>query len=204
MKKIKNTDRGFYWLNKAAYSNVDREPEFCIGLYPDNGKNGTDGEMTITWTKLDANKSHPKLNCYFDYLTMLVSFKDVLEAFAKAMDQDGYLSEEQVRDVLLQCNFKDLTQYKNTDLDIALPPPQQHIIEVTCLKNNKGPVIRSYYYDQELPIPYTNSPGSITASLDSALQYLQKNGFNILSYCVGKRQEIYHIVTDTFKPIVNQ
>jgi hypothetical protein len=80
--------------------------------------------------------------------------------------------------------------------------PQQHIIEVSGGK--KAVTLRSYYHDQEITIPFNSEPGTVTASLDTALDYLIKKGFKIVSKCVGKRQEIYHIVTDTFKQLVKQ
>lgn len=93
------------------------------------------------------------------------------------------------------------------DWDIALDiqkqsPQQSHVIEVTALRNGAATVLKSYYYDQELTIPFTNEPGAITFTLDTAKKYMENNGFNIVSVCAGKRQEVCYIVSDTFKPLV--
>lgn len=79
---------------------------------------------------------------------------------------------------------------------------QQHVIEVTYLLKPQLVLLRSYYFDQEILTPLNNEPGSITPAVETAQKFLEKRGFEIVSYCTSKARTINYIVTNTFKPFV--
>lgn len=85
----------------------------------------------------------------------------------------------------------------------STPIPQLHVITVEFLAKINHARVVSFYLDQEISLPLNNEPGSITPALDTARKYLEERGFNIIGYCSSK-VGIYHLVSDTFKKIVDE
>lgn len=80
--------------------------------------------------------------------------------------------------------------------------PAMHVFSV--LGKTKTVELTSDYYNQSLYMGYTNLPGSFTAAIDTAIEYLEKHDFEIIGICRGKEHTYSHIITTTFKPLVDE
>ncbi|MBK8150843.1 MAG: hypothetical protein IPK58_22230 [Acidobacteria bacterium] len=118
--------RGFYRTSLAWYTTTTppywNTNEILFGLYGDDGK--CDGEMGMRWHDLGASsigsgpramsRNHvARLECFEDAFLVLAQFGDVIERLAQTQN----ISEPEFANVLLECGFTDLTQYKEKEND---------------------------------------------------------------------------------------
>lgn len=90
---------------------LSRMPEIAFGIYPEGGNQGTDGEIMMRWHSLGKELA-PRLECFDDALSVLVSFADVLQRLAEL---DKNFTEEDFKSLLKELGFKDLTAYPKED-----------------------------------------------------------------------------------------
>lgn len=57
--------------------------------------------------------------------------------------------------------------------------------------------IISERFEQSVKMGFTNDPGASSPTLDTAISYFTKNGFNIIGKAEGKN--CYYVITDSFK-----
>ena len=107
MKNKEEDIRGFILSNKAYYKSVIDKKEIMFGLYDNNG--GTMGEMAMVWYSL-GNKIVPRLECFDDGWAVLSTFKDVISILGQYDNKN--ITQEEFANILLSCNFKDLTLYE--------------------------------------------------------------------------------------------
>ncbi len=112
MRDHTNTERAFYWSNRAWYAkaNYITNSEITFGLYGKEGSGGTTGEMVMRWHDL-GGKWTARLECFEDAWSALASFTDLIQALgqhdSEEIDETGFVN------LLKLCGFKDLTPYKN-------------------------------------------------------------------------------------------
>jgi len=59
--------------------------------------------------------------------------------------------------------------------------------------------IISERFKQSVKIPFTNNPGASNPATDSAIEYLEKQGYDLIGKGEGK--DHMYIITNTFKPL---
>lgn len=78
-----------------------------------------------------------------------------------------------------------------------------HILIVKALPaTNTKPTrvkIISERFEQSIIIPFTNHPGASNPATDSAIEYLEKQGYVLIGKGEGK--DHMYIITDTFEPL---
>lgn len=78
-----------------------------------------------------------------------------------------------------------------------------HILTIKCLgATNTQPSrvkIISDRFKQSTLIPFTNDPGASSPTIDSAKEWLQNNGFELIG--MGEGKDCYYIITSTFEPL---
>jgi hypothetical protein len=114
MKEHEGDIRGYNWLNKSWYATAvllgsDYVDEINIGFYCPDG--GTSGEFSIRWYVLgDEKPPSACIECFEDAFHALYECKDLLKILA---DKDGEnIQPEQLKELLDNLGFKDLTSYK--------------------------------------------------------------------------------------------
>lgn len=115
--KLYKKDRGFYILSQSWYAEANmrrRKPDFVddvmFGIYPEDGTEGTYGEMTMIWRRL-GNNIVPQLHIFDDAWRVLASFTDLIKQLAVVDGQN--ITVEQFTNILKSCGFKDLTKREN-------------------------------------------------------------------------------------------
>jgi chemotaxis regulatin CheY-phosphate phosphatase CheZ len=104
---MKKNIRGFYWKKKAWYAHVTSEKEIIFGMYGEKG--GSPGEIVMKWHNL-MEREVPRLECFEDSWETLYSFSDLLKVLANHDSEN--ISQEKFVEILLSCDFKDLTPYE--------------------------------------------------------------------------------------------
>ncbi len=108
--------REFYWSSEAWYNKPTKmvdPPEITFGIY--GSKDGEpSGEMAIVWETL-GNRSVPRLKIFDDAWDVLKSFSDLIDKLADVDNKN--ISQQQFIKILLECGFKDSTQYENPEKD---------------------------------------------------------------------------------------
>jgi len=108
MRDHTNSIRGFHWLNKAwSYENRP-DDEIVFGMY-DEIEGVTSGEMKMEWVRIGSTLT-PQLRAYDDSWSALSLFSDLIQEMAKVDNQD--ITAERFVNMLLECGFRDLTNYK--------------------------------------------------------------------------------------------
>jgi hypothetical protein len=78
-----------------------------------------------------------------------------------------------------------------------------HILTIKCLgATNTQPSrvkIISDRFKQSQIISFTNDPGASSPTIDSAKEWLQNNGFELIG--MGEGKDCYYIITSTFEPL---
>ncbi len=114
MKDHKGCYRAFHWSNKAWYVDRKGNPSITFGMFHKDG--GTSGEMTVEWINL-GGKTTPQLLCFDDAWSALGLFTDLIMKMAEVDSED--ISQECFVKILKECNFKDITVYKDPYRDDA-------------------------------------------------------------------------------------
>jgi len=94
--------RGFIRTSKAWYADA----EVMFGMYFD--RYDCMGEMAMRWVDLGHGIMVPRLECFGDAFHVLEAFHDVITKMANDPD----FTEPEFVQMLLDCGFEDLTQYK--------------------------------------------------------------------------------------------
>lgn len=117
--KFNKKDRGFYILSESWYAEANYPimrkmhegyvDDIMFGIYPDNGNEGTDGEMKMLWRTLgESSKPTAQLQCYIGAFAVLSSFSDVIQKLKKIDAND--LTVSKFAEILKSCGFQDLTR----------------------------------------------------------------------------------------------
>jgi hypothetical protein len=116
--RFKKKDRGFYILSESWYAEANYPimrkmhdgyvDDICFGIYPENGNEGTDGEMKMVWRTIgESTKPTVQLQCFNGSFAVLDSFSDVIQKLGKIDKKDLTVSE--FAKILKSCGFQDLT-----------------------------------------------------------------------------------------------
>ncbi len=108
--------REFYWSSEAwynKYKQIDDLPAIIFGIYNPK-ENGPSGEMAIVWETL-GNTPIPQLKIFDDAWAVLKSFPDLIDKLAEVDNKN--ISQKQFIEILLECGFKDSTEYENPEKD---------------------------------------------------------------------------------------
>jgi len=111
---METKDKMFYRYTKQSYARFNaigkcislhnnKLEEIMVGVYLDNGNQGTIGEFEISWIEL-GNKSTPYIKLFDNAWKLLIEMPELFAALAKKADMNS--TPDEIESLLIELGYK--------------------------------------------------------------------------------------------------